>query len=54
MGPEGEWFVAYANGSWRANGYDEDVGDAIARAQVEGEVRRVLFGEDETYFVAYQ
>lgn len=54
LGPEGEWFVAYADGSYRWGGDGEEVDEAIRDAASEGLVKRVLFGERVTYLIAYR
>ena len=45
-GPEGEWFVRYANGSWKANGLQGYCSPRLHNLQSQQrDVLKVLFGE---------
>lgn len=54
LGPDGEWFVSYADGSYRWGGNSDETDEALAHAQAEGRVKRVLFGERDAYLIAYE
>lgn len=54
VGPEGEWFVRYQDGSWRANNLSTSCSEALDETQEQGcKVLQVLFGEDWTWAIRY-
>lgn len=52
LGPSDEWFVCYADGKWRAGGMHNDL--EVVTDNVNGIVRRVMFGGEDIYVVAYE
>ena len=54
VGPEGEWFVRYANGDWRANLAGRGMREAMDELQAQGDdVVSVAFGYDDTWAIRY-
>jgi hypothetical protein len=53
IGPNGEWFVAFADGKWRAGGLWGVMSDALDECAAKGTVRHVLFGTARGYLIAY-
>lgn len=54
IGPNGEWWVRFLNGSWRANGLSDSCSDAIDELQADGhEIGSIAFGHDWSWAIRY-
>ena len=54
VGPNAEWFVRFADGSWRANGLPDDCSDTVADLQRQGrDIARIVFGDDDAWAVLF-
>lgn len=54
IGPHGEWFVRFLDGSWRSNGMAAGCSLKIAKLQQQGhDIASVVFGEDWTWAILY-
>lgn len=54
IGPNGEWWVRYANGDWRAGGHSSSCSRALNKLMQRGEdIVSVRFGEHYSWAILY-
>lgn len=54
IGPEGEWFVRFLDGSWKVRLVTDGCTNAIEELQAQGcDVLKVVFGGDSSWAIVY-
>ena len=54
LGPNGEWFVRWTDGSWKADGLPEHLDAKLAKfGRGSSNIRQILFGPSDTWFIRY-
>jgi hypothetical protein len=52
LGPDGEWFVRWKDGSWKGGGYSDNISDKLDELK-QHSIKKILFGPSESWFVRY-
>ena len=54
LGPGGEWFVRWTDGSWKGGGWPDDLNERWKELERSGRtVKQILFGPASTWFIRY-
>jgi hypothetical protein len=56
LGPEGEWFVRWTDGTWKSGGCPTDLDNKLDKLKRTGHgcsVKKVLFGPSQSWFLRY-
>jgi hypothetical protein len=54
VGPEGEWFVRFLDGGWKAGGLAERCSEVLNDLHTKGwSIQKVLIGHDESWVIVY-